>query len=457
MKRIDILPDDVLLEIFDFYLIIPSYAGNPRYKAWKSLVHVCRRWRILVFGSPRRLDLRLYCTPRTPGALDVWPALPLVVSADKCSILGTDSIIFAALEQSSRVCSVDLVNLADRQLEIVSAAMQVPFPELTYLRLCSYGAYSTSVPVIPDSFLGGSAPCSQFFSLEGIPFPGSPKLLLSATRLVKLWLYHIPHSGFILPEAMVALLCALSSLESFSLNLQPPPHRPDWEARRPPPPKRSILPALEIFHFQGATEYLEDLVTLIDTPKLQILDIIFLDQIDFDTQRLSQFINRAPKPSKRDEAHVEFCDHDRAFVWSTILSIFIHCREPRRRLSSVARICNPSLSLTGTVEDLYIEVNNRSTEKYWYDDSIENTLWLQLLRPFTAVKNLYLDEELAPDIAAALQELVGARMTEVLPSLQTIFVRKPERSRAFQENIWQFVEARQLSVHPISISDWISY
>ena len=60
VKRIDILPDDVLLEIFDFYMIIPSYTGNPRYKAWQSLVHVCRRWRILVFGSPRRLDLRLF-------------------------------------------------------------------------------------------------------------------------------------------------------------------------------------------------------------------------------------------------------------------------------------------------------------------------------------------------------------------------------------------------------------
>jgi hypothetical protein len=44
---------------------------------WQSLVHVCRRWRSLVLGSPRRLNLRLYCTPETPAkdTLDVWASL----------------------------------------------------------------------------------------------------------------------------------------------------------------------------------------------------------------------------------------------------------------------------------------------------------------------------------------------------------------------------------------------
>jgi len=43
--------------------------------------------------------------------------------------------------------------------------------------------------------------------------------------------------------------------------------------------------------------------------------------------------------------------------------------------------------------------------------------WLQLLLLFTALKILYLPKEFAPGIAAALQELVGRRITEVLPSL----------------------------------------
>jgi hypothetical protein len=74
--------------------------------------------------------------------------------------------------------------------------------------------------------------------------------------------------------------------------------------------------------------------------------------------------------------------------------------------------------------------------------------------PFTAVKNLYLCREFGPGITAALQELVGARITEVLPSLQNIFVESLQPSGTFQENIGQFVAARQLSDHPITISDW---
>ena len=64
------LPDDVLLALFDCYV-----KGNidddddenvfDKDQAWRSLVHVCRRWRCIVFGSPRHLNLKLVCTERT--------------------------------------------------------------------------------------------------------------------------------------------------------------------------------------------------------------------------------------------------------------------------------------------------------------------------------------------------------------------------------------------------------
>jgi hypothetical protein len=199
--RIDILPDDVLLEIFEFYIkesvdfeedslfsgvykglntnlepyptlyipgdwnshtfIIPSnffYSYRSREKtgteAWQSLVHVCRRWRSLVLASPRHLNLQLCCTPETPAkdTLDVWPALPLIVTGDIALSSSTDNVI-AAFGQSDRVCKVHL-ELAGYQVEEVLAQIQVPFPELTDLRLFTYD----SRPVIPHSFLDGSAP-----------------------------------------------------------------------------------------------------------------------------------------------------------------------------------------------------------------------------------------------------------------------------------------------------------
>ena len=60
--------------------------------------------------------------------------------------------------------------------------------------------------------------------------------------------------------------------------------------------------------------------------------------------------------------------------------------------------------------------------------AIENTLCLQLLRPFTAVKHFGISKEFVPGIAAALQELVGGGIMEVLPSLQNIFVEELEPS-----------------------------
>ena len=162
MTRIDVLPDDVLLEIFDFYVVLSLGDDQTGIEAWQQLVHVCRRWRFLVFESPRRLNLRLLCTlERRIGRTlvsDVWPALPLVIEGiidySRIDMLPDMCNVMAALRQISRVSQVYLIGLTGWQFEDVFAAMQVPFPELTQIK--SDG--EIDVPDIPDSFLGGSAP-----------------------------------------------------------------------------------------------------------------------------------------------------------------------------------------------------------------------------------------------------------------------------------------------------------
>jgi hypothetical protein len=262
---------------------------------------------------------------------------------------------------------------------------------------------------------------------------------------------------------MVGLLCALSSLKTLFLRFESPQSHPDWEIRSLPPPKRSILPALDDFYFKGVTEYLEDVVTFIDPPQLNTLGITFFNQIDFVTPRLAQFINRTPKLGKCDEAYVEFNDSTASINFryrrpgaSKIydLEINISCREPDWQLSSIEQVCNSNSPFhpLSTVEDLYIE--RRCPRLDGKDDVIDNTLWLQLFLPFTAVKNLYLSSEFGPGIAAALQELAGERITEMLPSLQNIFVEWLGPWRTFQENTGQFVAARRHSGLPIAISVW---
>jgi hypothetical protein len=431
----------------------PSYEeGKTEIEIWQSLVHVCRRWRSLVLTSPRRLNLRLVCTPKTPAkdALDIWPVLPLIVTGHVGFEFSssTDNVI-AALGQSNRVCQVDL----DLGFEVdeVLAAIQVPFPELKYLRLRSYG----SVTVIPDSFLGGFAPRLRYVSLDHISFLGLPNLLLSANHLVYLGLTNIPHSGYISPEAMVAPLCALSSLETLNLKFLFE-SRPDRESPSLPPPKRSILPVLDKFHFEGDAEYLEELLTFIDAPELDEVHIKFVFQMDFDCPRLVQFINRTPTFRAHNRAHVRF-DNDTSVAllarWprSRTLKISIPYISPSERLSFFEQVCNSSLHPLSTVKHLYIDYQYPNW--IWSNAAIERTLWLQLFLPFTAVKNLSLSRQSVPGVAAALQGLVGGRITEVLPSLRNIKVFGWAGGLGrFKEYIGQFAAARRRSGHPIAIS-----
>jgi len=354
-----------------------------------------------------------------------------------------------ALGQNNRVCQVSL-GLANGQLGKVFAVMQVPFPELTELRLQLFSDGETP-PIAPDSFLGGSAPRLRHFELDGVPFPGLPKLLLSATHLVDLHLSNIPHSGYISPEAMATLLSMLPSLKELVLHFQSPQSHPDWERRRPPPSNRSVIPALIFFEFKGVIEYLEDLVTSIDAPQLDHLNITFFNQIDFDCPRLAQFISRIPILADCD-AHMEFDNYTASVRLPSPLkrlAIGISCRDPDWQLSSVAQVCDSCLPPLSTIENLYIE--HQYSQLVWKNDAIENALWLELLRPFPVVKNLYLSRDFAPGIVATLQEIVE---TEVLPRLQNIFVKELAPDDPFQENIEQFVTARQHSGRPIAISVW---
>ena len=451
------LPDDVLLEMFDFYVNEDEDEYfKKEIEVWQTLVHVCRQWRRVVFGSPRRLNLRLVCTPETPArdTLDVWPSLPLLIQ-DSIPAQVVDEIL-AVLERSDRIVKVELLEFNGSNLEIVLAAMQVPFPELTHLELHSIDG---KVSALPDSFLGGSAPRLQYLRLEGIPFSGIPKLLLSATHLVELHLVDIPHSGYISPEAMVTSLSTLTSLEDLSLKFESPRSCPDWANRRLPPPTRSVLPVLTSFSFTGVCEYLEDVVTRIDAPRLKRLYITLFNQIVFEIPQFIQFISRSPISETFKKAFVVF-QHPVASVAlsSSQAPLFekfdvrIPCMELDWQVSSMEQVCTSCLPPLSMLEDLYIYEHPSLPPAVWRAN-IDNTLWLELLRPFTGVKNLYLSDKFASLIAPALQELTRGSTTEVLPSVQKIFLEELQPSRTVQASIQQFAATRQVS-HPIAVSRW---
>jgi hypothetical protein len=82
-----------------------------------------------------------------------------------------------------------------------------------------------------------------------------------------------------------------------------------------------------------------------------------------------------------------------------------------------------------------------------------STQWLEVFQQFTAVKHLYAPKECAESIALDLQELVGERVTDVLPALESLSLEGLKSSGPIQEAIGKFVAARELSGHPVAV-DW---
>ena len=445
---VDMLPDVALLRIFDFFTDRGHIMGR-EIPAWHRLVHVCRKWRNVIFGSPRRLDLLLYCRASTPvrQTLDVWPLLPIAIQV-YCYDWSrwNEGNIMAALKHNNRISEMYIFDPPYSEREKVLAALQQPFPALTTLMLAFY---TETALVVPASFLGGSAPDLQTLSLDRIPFPGLPNLLLTATHLVHLQLHRIPYSGYISPEAMVTALAVLTSLKALHIEFESPQSLPD---RRPHPRTRVLLPVLTYLQLKGMGEYLEDLVARIDAPLLDKLIITFFYQLIFDSPQLTQFMSRTPKFKAHNEALVVFTSYNVSLTLphtsDAVLQLRISCNQSNRQLSSLVQVCSSSIprALISTIERLRIE-----NESNWQDDS-ENGQWLELFRPFTAVKYLSVFSYFMPYIAPALKELVGERVTEVLPALQTLQLYGPLPPGPAQETIDQFVAARQLAGHPIAIS-----
>ncbi len=462
---IEMLSDNVLLEIFDLCLdkveeIDPWYGGfdrNPRhpYSVWYALVHVCQRWRYIVFASPRRLNLRLLCPKRRPvrKMLGIWPALSIVIW-DSVDFMDEDDII-AALEQHDRVCEIKLERFTRLQQEKLVPLMQESFPALTKLHIdASSRKRGELAPVLPNSFLGGSAPRLQFLCLD-VTFPALPNLLLSSGDLV--YLYLNGPSGYIPPEMVIAL-SALTRLENMRLFFGNPSSNSDPEDRPPAPLMRFLLPALKELELGGHGKYLDDFVARIDVPLINCLKIM-LTSLRFsigDLLHLPQFIGRVEKFQSFGYAHIDLG----SFVTDIAISprastpgfrdallstapshldalLFRVPPLSGGRLLSLVGGCKSSLFPMSKMEHFNIDA--------YPSDWESNPLWLELLRQFSAAKSLSLESEwIVPPVEVALEQVIEEGITDVLPSLRKLSISEPLPAGPDREAIERFVTARGL-------------
>jgi F-box-like len=445
----DILPDDVLLEIFHSYL---DLFGRSRPSAgWRGLVQVCQRWRNLVFGSPLHLDVKLHCTAKTSLSemLDVWPALPISIKQHLCSGLSQveRENVFAILELHQRVCEIDLTGVSNEFLEQVGQVMQNPFPALSELLLESS---SPSPLVLPNSFLGGSALRLRVLELQHIPFPALPNLLMSTSDLRHLYLSSIPLSTYIPSQVMVTCLSQMTRLEVLVIEFSRFKH--SQTSPPSPPSTRTILPTLTYLRFQGWCNYLEDLVASVDTPLLRTMSLSFFKAGTYDMPQLSRFIsctNQLRSPCRVDAVFYGHTIKVKLYPQTdltpdSVLDLEILRQDPDQRLSSLAQLCQ-SLSSLPTLERLDFRRGLSDDSALPYN--IENTRWLELWRRFVGVKNLHITKPLGLPVMSALAVLTGDGV-RVLPALQNIFLEGLQPSGPLRDNVDQLTAARQsISVH----------
>ncbi|KAH9169114.1 hypothetical protein EDB89DRAFT_1508621 [Lactarius sanguifluus] len=433
---IDTLTDSVLLEIFDF-IRSSRPADEVRFYpvwTWHPLVHVCHRWREIVFASPLRLDLQLLCTLGTPvrKGLGYWPpTLPIAIDYGHYSwerlTSDDEDNLFTTLRQRDRVRLLRL-SVTNELLEKVVTSMPGPFPELRNLAISS-GWQGLNVPVPPD-FLGGSAPSLREIQFNGIPFLALPTLLSSASNLVKLLLDDIPQTGYIPSAALAACLAVLPKLEYLSIGFNAPASHTDRV--HPPPETRVLLPSLTSFGFDGHSTYLEVIIARIDTPQLDWINVTYTEQLDFRTTELSKFIECSViKPSRFGNGEISLKDDDIWFKFfrkidpdvPTIAIQIPSCGGRHKQVFNMAQVLNQTSAMLSEVVHLEITVDDDPSLDWGLEnDEMDDIEWLELFRPFTAVKKLRIYEELVESITRALEGQTEEARTQVLPVLKSICV-----------------------------------
>ena len=460
------LPEDILLEIFDFYRLEEEQSRswhNPRdlreqeYPwGWHRLAHVCRKWRHVISMSSRRLDLRILCTGRAPieTILSSWPNLPLWVRYRDRKSKSLPNTVMIALRRLHRVCEIDLV-LPSLLIGPIIEIIQEPLQALEYIQITAERATGPPM-VVREALLGGSAPLLRQMTLDGIafPFPSIRQVLLSTKNLVQLNLSNIPNDVYFSPDDLVTGLTTLVQLQQLAVGFLSPTSSPLASMTRPP--QRTTLPSLTYLCFRGETEYLEEFVARVDLPALGGFYADLFNDVFFEIPQLCQFIPHLNQlrsstsisiEHSRESVCLHFYQDNEAGFGECVLSIL--CERLDWQLSSVAQIASQLSPFLPSVDYLYINVDadaHFSAE----ERDVDASQWLELFRPFTHVTKVCVMNDLVPDIAQALamENLVAG----VLPELTLLRLLGYHSSPSAAKAAEQFIARRRCSGRTVHLT-----
>lgn len=394
-----------------------------------------------------------------------WPALPIAILLSgnhkrmfKSVVAGVDNVIATALEHNALVFDIKLHDVQSWQLERFAAAMQIPFPELTSLDISAADKnnYLPSPPVLPDSFLGGSAPRLQTLRLDGIPFRRLvTKLLLSSHNLVDIELWDISFKYFG-AEEMATCLSPMKRLRSLHIKMKSTWHRPPSAGQHPPSFTCIVLPALTSLKIHSSKGFLDNLVSRLDVPLLEKMEIWILEDRVYSSE-LPRFISRIEAFKTSDQVNIHLRDTGIQLVFSSqnssVTSAELTLTEPMDYPSTLS-FCS-SLPPLSHLKCLTLREHQCPA---WDWDLLGNASLHEIFDSFTAVRNVFISKNLAENVSSCMGEDEDSEeeeTTEMLPALQNIFVEELQRqSEYFQQNIQRFIAAKRLAGQPVNLRHW---
>jgi hypothetical protein len=224
------------------------------------------------------------------------------------------------------------------------------------------------------------------------------------------------------------------------------------------PITRAAVPSLTFLNFIGYSNYLEDLVALIDCPRLNCVKIWYhhSHHVNFQVSQVFQFINRSEDPrllsrwacvvaENRSDFTLALCHED-----DSDQRVAISLDSKGWEISHLIQLLSQFSAKLSDVRHLSI--------LWCLIEDLDLTEWLQLFRPFTTVQTLHGFGNRLWKVVVALEVVAKREMAaELFPALLFLCFEPPGRMplRPQEEpddvSVPHFDAARRLSGHPITV------
>jgi len=381
------------------------------------------------------------------------PPLPLILNyldANRDVSVEDENAMLLALQYRDRVRRIGLT-MPLRKLLNPIIAMDGQFPMLERLFIWPRSQDNLSL-MLPTRL---QAPHLRMFSLTSVVLPMRSPLLTTTVSLVELGLWDMPLLAHFHPNDLVARLSAMPQLESLSIGFKSPVSTRDFDRQLLHTPIRTLvtLPSLRICLFRGMSAYLEGLLARINTPLLEVFNIWLYNQLIFSVPHLLQFIGRTEN-LRFDSAILSFYQE---YVFLTAdggernkinpFAVAIRCSHVDWQVSAAAQIFNALVPALSEVERLSLSYRNHealSEER----NEVDRDLWREVLRPFSSVKVLHMDDRLIRNLSYSLQPEDGEPPLELLPQLKELIYFNGSAGDAFTS----FIESRQIVGRPVALT-----